>query len=229
MEQSLDEKELSLFQQKMQKEDFAQQVAEESVRLSSRSKLQTELKKIHTEVVSSQPRRRRRMAMAAAFGIFILSITLYYFFTKEIPSNHSEIAFAKYFEPYPNVFEQRGTPGSEDQKLRRALVAYDRQNYAEANLLFAALLEKEAPENSYTPFYYAISLLAKQQAEEAIPLLEAILSNESALLKSEAQWYLALAYLQINQKETARKILLDFQSESKGFKKEEANLLLKEI
>ncbi len=229
MKQSLDKKEHSLFQQKMQKEDFSRQVAEETVRWSARSKLQSKLKGIHEDVVTSQARKRRTIAIAAGVGIILLLIGLYYSFTKPMPSTPTEIAFAKYFEPYPNVFEQRGIPASEDQRFREALIAYDRQEYEKANLLFAVLLEKEALANSYLPFYQAISFLANEQAEKAIPLLESILSDENGMLDSEATWYLALAYLQINEKEQARKNLLDLQSKSNGFKKEEASFLLKEI
>ncbi len=229
MKQNLDKKENSLFQEKMQKEDFAQEVAEETVRWSARSKLQSDLKTIHKDHLNAQSRKRNTIAIAASFTIFLVSIASYFYITKPIPPSHSEIAFAKYFEPYPNVFGQRGTPSPRDQEFHEALVAYDRQDYAKANLLFATLLEKKTSASSYLPFYHAISFLAREQAEKAIPLLESILSDETAGLKPEAKWYLALAYLQVNQKDQARQILLDIQSKSTGSKKEEASLLLKEL
>ena len=91
----------------------------------------------------------------------------------------------------------------------RAFVAYEAQNYHKAINLFNSA---KNPDQVYIDFYKGISFLAINKPEEAIDLLKSVsqsndLNGNQKGFNNKAQWYLALAYIKINDKQNAIKEL----------------------
>lgn len=225
LDQKLSREEHILFEKKIQEEDFAREVAQESVRRSSRAKLRSELKDIHQEVIVSPLRRRRVLTLGIAFGLLILLAFSYAYFSQRSSTNAP--TFAAYFQPYPNVFEHRNAQLATPQSLQQALQAYDDQEYKKAIALFQPLMEEATYDGSHLPFYYALSLLADHQATAAVPLLQKMVSGSSPMLRAESRWYLALAYLQLDLRMDAQSILENIQADPSAYKAKEARQLLK--
>lgn len=80
-----------------------------------------------------------------------------------------EKLYAKNFEPYPNIVAPtvRNTTESE---IQQAFNNYDTHNYKKAAIGFKTLYDKN--KSDYANFYYAISLMADNQIEQAIEALE---------------------------------------------------------
>ncbi|MEM9001189.1 MAG: tetratricopeptide repeat protein [Bacteroidota bacterium] len=127
------------------------------------------------------------------------------------------------FSPYPNTFFSITRSDSDDTLERKAFVAYETKDYERAITLFEDLtIEKNT---SYHKFYLSQSYLGANRTEEAVSILEELLS-ESQELKAESLWYLGLAYIRIKDKERAKGYLQQL-CELGTYKKKEAQLLVK--
>ena len=133
--------------------------------------------------------------------------------------------FANYFEPYRNVIQplERGS-GDQDEKSR-AFYAYEKGDYEKAVRLFTDLFT--ATKEPYYLFYKANALLKLEKANEAVPLLLEHLKTKDTL-SEKSTWYLALAYLKLNDKPNARITLKKVISDGK-YKSKEAQKLLSEF
>ena len=89
-------------------------------------------------------------------------------------------------------------------KKTKAFIAYETGDYELAVSLFSDLYEKD--KQPYYLFYKANALLKLEKAKEAIPLLKEHLKTKDTL-NEKSTWYLALAYLKIEDKENARTLL----------------------
>jgi len=156
--------------------------------------------------------------LVAASVILIAGLT--YVLTLSNPT--SQELFAANFQPYENVVHPivRGTE-EQDQKTK-AFIAYETGDYKLAVSLFSDLYEKD--KQPYYLFYKANALLKLEKANEAIPLLKEHLQTKDTL-NDKSTWYLALAYLKIDDKSNA-KILLEEIIKSNKFKAEDAKKLL---
>ncbi|NER19066.1 tetratricopeptide repeat protein [Spongiivirga citrea] len=156
--------------------------------------------------------------LVAASVILIAGLT--YVLTLSNPT--SQELFAANFQPYENVVHPivRGTE-EQDQKTK-AFIAYETGDYKLAVSLFSDLYEKD--KQPYYLFYKANALLKLEKANEAIPLLKEHLKTRDTL-KEKSAWYLALAYLKIDDKKSAQLLLEDI-IKSKKYKASEAEKLL---
>lgn len=156
--------------------------------------------------------------LVAASVILIAGLT--YVLTLSNPT--SQELFAANFQPYENVVHPivRGTE-EQDQKTK-AFIAYETGDYKLAISLFSSLYENE--KKPYYLFYKANALLKLERANEAIPLLKEHLQTKDTL-NDKSTWYLALAYLRIDDKANAQKLLEEI-IQSKKYKVEEAKKLL---
>ncbi len=156
--------------------------------------------------------------LVAASVVLIAGLT--YILTLNNPTTQE--LFAQNFQPYENVVHPivRGTE-EQDQKTK-AFIAYETGDYELAVSLFSDLYEKD--KQPYYLFYKANALLKLEKAQEAIPLLKEHLKTKDTL-KEKSTWYLALAYLKIEDKENARTLLQQLVND-KQYKVKEAKTLL---
>ncbi len=167
---------------------------------------------------SSIPRIPTKWLVAASV---ILLIGISYFFMIDQNLTSQEL-FIKNFEPYPNVVHPivRGKEGIDTKTV--AFRAYQTGDYETSAELFEELYT--VTEESPYLFYQANSLIQLNKAKEAIPLLQNHLKAGDDL-SDKTNWYLAMAYLQIDDKENAIKMLESVLRNGK-FKAEEAKDIL---
>lgn len=141
------------------------------------------------------------------------------------PTISNQDLFTQNFQPYPNVVHPI-VRGEETQEAKtKAFVAYQNGAYTSAIALFAELyIETKDPDYL---FYQANALLQLNKGREAIPLLQNHLVTADSL-KEKSAWYLAMAYLQIDDTENAKKMLQTVVDEG-VFKEEEAKKLLRSL
>ncbi|XLS29148.1 tetratricopeptide repeat protein [Flavobacteriaceae bacterium M23B6Z8] len=171
-----------------------------------------------------QPYKKTSRTLWYVAASVIALLGMAYFFTIMQPTT-SENLFADNFKPYKNVVHPvvRGAQVL-DQKTK-AFSTYDSRNYEEAALRFEALYNQTG--TPYYLFYQANALLANNQVEEAIPLLEKHLETKDAL-KDKTPWYLAMAYLKLQDNENAKRFLT-MVVKKQAYKKEQAKELLEAI
>lgn len=160
--------------------------------------------------------------LAAASIVLLLGLSYFFNVNNTVSSNE---LFNNYFEPYRNVIEpiERGT--TEQNEKTMAFTAYEKGNYDEAVRLFTNLYT--STKEPYYLFYKANALLKLDRAYEALPLLKEHLKTKDSLA-DKTPWYMALAYLKLEDKANAKRLLQQVITEEK-FNSKEAKKLLKEF
>lgn len=176
------------------------------------------------ESKANNPRQRKLLLrwLVAASIVVLLGLTYFLTFEKKVSSDE---LFISYFEPYRNVIQPIQRNGNQQNEKETAFMAYEYREYEKAIPLFSQLytITKEP----HYLFYKANALLRLERANEAVPLLiDHLKTNDS--LTEKSNWYLALAYLKLEDMINAKLSLEKVLSEGK-YKTREAEKLLKEI
>ena len=147
---------------------------------------------------------RRLLVVAASFLVLVLA----YNFWDASASQGGTDFYAQHFTPYKMVLNQRSSSDAPNTSpaLTQAIEAYEQKDFATAAQAFAAL-HRESPNVTSLVFYQAIAELSQQKPQTAIPLLKNILAQAPPLFVEQSQWYLALAYLQMEDQVAAKKEL----------------------
>lgn len=141
-----------------------------------------------------------KQLLVAASIFAVLGLAVYFNLTRPISSSD---LYDNYFERYPNVVNPI-VRGEEADAADAAFEAYDNERFEEALTRFTTLLETDG--SPHYLFYKAITFLELQRAEEAIELLEEYAAtNEKG--SDRAGWYMAMAYLQLDDQERAKEAL----------------------
>lgn len=182
------------------------------------SGLQTENRATETKVFQLRP-------WLAAASVALLAGLASWFFFFNTPDLNSDALYAANFAPYDNVIHpiERGSQ-PEDLKTK-AFTAYENREYPKALELFKELYTKQ--NDSYIDFYSAMVLMQLNRQKEAIELLEGYIEKEGEL-KDRASWYLALAYLKLDDI-GASKAQLKNLIELNTFKTDAAKELLSQL
>ncbi|WP_299207866.1 tetratricopeptide repeat protein [uncultured Dokdonia sp.] len=140
--------------------------------------------------------------------------------------NSTETLYAHYFEPYKNVVQP--TVRGETIKTTKVLafMAYDDGDYDTAIVHINELLE-DKPE-AILALYKANAQLQIDQTEAAIETLKSQIKKTDTIY-AEAQWYLALSYLKLDNKEAAKSYLNTLLQTNSSFKNKDATALLKSL
>jgi predicted Zn-dependent protease len=162
-----------------------------------------------------------RLVLIAASLAGICFFSLQYFFTGR---DTSEKIFAVYFKPlsHPDM-TVRGENSSYSQPEPAAVRSYEHENYKQAIYHYKALLEKQ-PGNEKHRLFLGIAYLANHQPELAIELLNKGFT-EYPEFENDRNWYLALAYLRINNTAATKSILLELEKGDSYYKDMAAGLL----
>lgn len=184
-------------------------------------KLKRELQ--YLENSTQKPKTKYIKWLVAASIVLLLAIPSFWYFGQSNLSN--EDLFATNFEPYRNVVHPIVRGENYNDLKTKAFVAYESKNYNEALSSFDALLSKN--DDATISFYKANVLLQLNKNDEAISILSEN-KNLTKTLRSQQQWYLALAYIKTDANEKAKTILKELINSS-DFKKEQAKELLKQL
>lgn len=177
-----------------------------------------------TKTVSMFQKMRPMLAIAA---VLVLTIAAYFIFANQTDPLR---LYAKNFTPYANTLTVRGE--TDTSAIARAEVAamqqYQNQQYPQAAATFEQLTQLNPKDLNTYNFYAGIALLANMQAADALPKLQAVAQNNNPY-KEQAEWYIALAYLQSKDKAKAKELLTQIAAQSVHDRKTEAQKLLKSL
>lgn len=163
-----------------------------------------------------------RIWWVAASLALLLSIG--YLITQDGPPNTQEL-FVENFEPYRNVIHPITRASQQDDLKTQAFAYYEQGKYDEALALFKKLYA--TTETPHYLFYQANALLQLNRPKEAITALQIHLKTKDTLTQ-KSHWYLAMAYLKLNDVTNAKKNLEQVVLENK-YNVEKAKSLLKKL
>ena len=171
-------------------------------------KQQEDLKSTLIEIENRSQKNSRLMLipkkwMIAASFLVLTSLGIWGVKSTYFPSN--EAIYADYFETSRNTIQPIVRGENLNTIEYRAFVAYEAENYHKAINLFNSV---KNPNQVYIDFYKGMCLLGIDKPAEAIALLKPIskmtdLDEKNKGFNKEAQWYLALAYIKIDDRENA--------------------------
>ena len=212
-------------------EALSEFIAEETIKTHNRIALRQTLKKSHSRMKMARRRNMRIRVFIAFLLLTMLLVALFYTMRpKNVLNTSQDQIFAAYFEPYPSLSGQKNGGREVLDVLDKAMMAYEDGRYDLAINAFEQLEKQDSVAGRQPRFYHALSLMASNQNEQAILLLEDMIEEESTLLTQPVEWYLALAYLKGNRIEDAKLLLNSFAKKStSSFKQAEAASILQEL
>ncbi len=193
------------------------------VQSEGRSELKKDLQKIDKELPLLQNNKQRTIPMyvrwlVAASLIGIAGYLGIYNFNSDTNLN----VYNKYHEAYPNLIDPI-TKGSESGYMSPYQL-YESGRYEAAQREFSVLDQSEERD-----FYMALTYLELEDFVNAINRLSQINNNDAHRFSSEARWYLALAYIGVQNEEKAGAILIDISEQENSPFSKSASQLLKEL
>lgn len=182
----------------------------------------TSLKNRFQELDNKVKKKTNWLPYAAAIALLIGIGTFIY----NLQPNYQDL-YAENFEVYPNVISPTTrSEVSNTDNLAKAFSYYEAGNYSDAANAF-----NEAYKNNpadYLLFYKGVSLLAQNETEEGIGVLQ---SYDWELHKSEfsaaSNWYLGLAHLKQEQPHKAQSYLKKVANSESNLSKPAQELLKK--
>jgi tetratricopeptide (TPR) repeat protein len=121
----------------------------------------------------------------------------------------------------------RSASSTADQTLNSAMQKFDNQEYEAALNLFSEVISKDQ-NNMAGHFYAGVALQETGKYQNAIQQYQAVIINKDNLFIEQAQWYIALCYLQTNENKKAYKQFRNI-ADNQGFYQEKAQAILKKM
>lgn len=174
----------------------------------------------HSKVVQepkliTKPKSNRALWYSMA-AVLIALFGIFWFFNRTSPN---EKLFAKHYTPDPGLPTTMST--TSNYFFFEGMVDYKQGNFKEALQKWEPLLAS-TPENDTLHYFLGMAHLANEEAKQALPYLEKVSTMKQSSFISEANWYLGLSYLRLNQPKAAEKVL-------KRSDVKESQLILKEL
>ncbi|WP_158964051.1 hypothetical protein [Myroides fluvii] len=206
--------------QKIKEEVVFQLSLAQAIKKDQRNKLKERLKQLDQQ----KSIHNKKGVWFRIAAVLVVGLGIAYWINT--PENYDK-TYKTYFEVYPNVVAPtvRYTETTV-RKIDQAFNAYDSRDYHVATELFYSLCQEDNTEVSC--FYYAMSLLADNQIEKAIEVLETTSWQNKGNYEGQINWYLALAHLKLQNIARAQYYLTK-TIELQSSKAKEAQVLLKQI
>jgi len=172
---------------------------------------------------NSNKTRRLLVYLSSVAAVLLLGFGLTVLFNSKSGTN----LYSQYYQPYKVVDGQtRSVDQQVNLKYKDALKLYNNRNFSQASDLFKELLNTDS-NSAKIHLLYGISLMEEQKNNDAIINFKAIINNNGEYI-IEAKWYLALAYIKIQDIKSA-KILLNELTETPGYYKDKSKELLQKL
>lgn len=187
------------------------------------------LDQLHTEnfeeeetPVVTMRQRQSYTWMAVAASVALLMVAGWWVFFGQQPSTSS--LYAAYFSPATGLSTTLGY--TNNAQFSEGMISYKLEEYAEAKNWWQPLLEAD-PANDTLNFYMGVASLANEQTDEAMQYLTKVEENQQSIYYGEARWYLALAYLQHDDKEKAKALLQELSAQDSDYQAQSLEILEK--
>jgi tetratricopeptide (TPR) repeat protein len=174
--------------------------------------LQQKLKNLSGKYFEEEPPtdapNRRPWIIASIIVVALAILAILFFFREQTPPSYQQ-----YAQHFPlSVTSQSGTT---TETLTSLEEAFNQQQYSASIPLFESYIQ-ENPDDPQVQLYYGIALLETNQIQKSRSVFQKII-QEGSLWKEDAQWYLALLYLKINQPEQLKTQLQDLSPNNRNY------------
>ncbi|GJM28252.1 MAG: hypothetical protein DHS20C17_08870 [Cyclobacteriaceae bacterium] len=209
-------------------EQLAQEVAdlkalEDGLHATGAKMLSSEMKQWEAGLNTENHGWMQYFAAAAVVALILMPVI--YFVTAQRPT--SEELFLANYQPYEEMITQRG---ASDDSLHVYLIdgleAYNSGAYKKCSELLGSYL-KMYPDEHRVALYLAIAQLEINQKSLAASNFQR--AQQDPVVRQQAQWYQALAYLKFSETTSAIEILKTISNTKGHYRQQEAKRLLKDL
>lgn len=180
-----------------------------------------ETEKEEGKTITFRPASRQMYYWAAA-AVLLLIVPVLLLLRNDVSG---EKLADTYFSPYKN---QWVAPDSDSSLSAQAMEHYENQNYALALPILEKMLGTDTAE-AEVQFYKGNSHLALKHTKDAIECFRKVLDMPSNKYTQEAEWYLALSYVQADNEKEAKKVLKEIVAKETHPYHKDAQELLKKL
>jgi len=203
----------------------------DGVNIAGNRELRKMLNKLHKEVVVSKTKtsgsgRVIKLIMSVA-AVFLGGLVLFQLgFLKNLGTTGQDgsIQYASYYKP--DMSNSRSTDETREDYLLPFATAYQEGEFAKVISIVKPYLEGS---NNEVKLLTSIAALETGDVPMAMDLLDKILATENYYYRDHANWYKALAYLQLEETDKAKVLLNKLASDSKADHHKEAKELLNKM
>lgn len=193
--------------------------------MSLRNKL-SEIEKKRSRV--SIPAKRSRVPIsiryAAVISALVIIGALTFFPGKGL--NNDEI-MNRFYKAYEPPTSQRSAATGTDADFTLALEFYNTHDYNKAAILFSKVLESK-PNDMQTVLLKGVSNFEEKRYPEAKLSFDKVIDDKNNLYIDQAEWYLALCYINTNETEKAKQLLTTIGKEN-GIYKNDAKKIIRKL
>jgi tetratricopeptide (TPR) repeat protein len=161
---------------------------------------------------------------AAVIAALVLIGSLVIFPGKSLSNDEIMNQFYKTYEPALN---QRSANSNADADFTLALEYYNTHDYNNAAKLFSKVIEKK-PNDMQSVLLNGVSNFEDKKYPEAKQSFGKVIDNKNNLYIDQAQWYLALCYINTNEKDKAQRLLTIISKED-GIYKNDAKKIIRKL
>ena len=188
-----------------------------------RNKLRS-IEKQRAEAIPSKNRRRQSpIRYAAVITIFILLGSLLLFSGKNLTA---EEILDKFYIPYEGIAASRSSESITNDNYKTALDYYNIHDYNTAAMFFSKVLE-ENPGDMESTMLYGVSNFEEKNYPVAEQSFASVVVNNDNFYIEDAQWYLALCYIQTNEQAKALDQLTMISDSESIYRKDARKILRK--
>ena len=159
---------------------------------------------------------------AAVVAVLVLIGSIIMFPGKKLGS---EEIMKRYYKAYEPPTSQRSIQSITDADFTLALEFYNTRDYEKAAILFNKVLENK-PNDMQTVLLIGVASFEEKKYPEAKQSFGRVIDDKDNLYIDQAQWYLALCYLNTDEKDKAIKLLKTIGNESSIYKND-ANKIIR--
>ncbi len=155
--------------------------------------------------------------IAASF-LVLIGLTTFLWFN----NNSSKDLFAAYYTPYPIGDIKRGATNLDDPNFKSVVLEYKNKEYKKVIPALEDLVSAQ-PNNETLKLSLGNAYLNTNQLDKSVKIFEEFLATSK--FYNDAQWFLALTYLKMDQEPTIIPILEGLISQNTKYKNTATDLL----
>jgi TolA-binding protein len=192
--------------------------------ISLRNKLSNIEKLRAVPIPEKKTRKSVYLKSAVVVAIIVLTGSLAFFPGRNL--NNDEI-LSRYYKEYKPASSQRSLEKNTNDNFTQAKEYYESHDYKNAALYFSKVVESNPKDMSAT-LLNGISNYEDKKYREAKQSFGIVINDNKNLFVDQAQWYLALCYLQTDENDKAIKLLETIRNEG-GFYSKDAKKIIRKI
>jgi tetratricopeptide (TPR) repeat protein len=133
----------------------------------------------------------------------------------------------RYYKAYEPPTSQRSAKSGADADFTLALEFYNTHDYNKAAELFSKVLESK-PNDMQTVLLKGVSNFEEKKYPEAKQSFGKVIDDKNNLYIDQAEWYLALCYINTNERDKAERLLTIISKED-GIYKNDAKKIIRKL